>query len=622
MNRCLSGRLARFVALGVLALALSVEAPLATANESNDPDDWLSGCERLEHGQPEEALILARRALDQADTLTSFQQIRAFHCQAAAHSQLGQTELALAALDQGLAQIAALDDPATRIRAQSRASSIGYRLGRIDQAVALTTHSLRLAESAGLSEQLPEIIGRLAVFQSDSGQVELAVENYRRALALLDPETQAPLIMPMRYNLGITLRRMGEFAEALDVLEPLLPMIEAPGLESRRASLLSLMGGLYLQLGNRDQAQAFFEESLALHETFDNPAERAALLRELTRLYREEGNLTRSRETAEESLALSRRSADEQSVIHSLEFLVETLAAQGEFELALAHHREMAQRSEALLNQQMNSQLADAEALLRDQQREAELEQLRQERALQAIERDQQTLRQRLWTAAAIALLVLSVIGLLIQRANNRRLDRVSRQDPLTGLPNRRALSADLGPAPKNRPDHFSVLFLLDLDHFKRINDVHGHDSGDRALLATADFLAGYANQHQGRVGRWGGEEFALQINNLSDTAACEHAQSLVRGIAALQIAAMNGAAVGLSASVGFAPIEPGLAKSGQERWEPALNCADQLLYRAKKAGRNGWFGVWPTDHGSVLEPLELERQIETGECRLLNAEA
>ncbi|MGY6586955.1 MAG: diguanylate cyclase domain-containing protein [Wenzhouxiangella sp.] len=609
-----------FQLIAAAGLAIAVSGVSVADEAGEDIAGWLARCELLDHGQPQEALALAQRVLEPGEAPTRLEQVRAYNCQATAHSQLGETELALAALDRGLALIPALEDPVARIRAQSRASSVAYRLRRIDQAVELTTQSLRLAESAGLAEQVPEIIGRLAIFQADSGQVDLAVENYRRALAMLDPETQAQLVMPMRYNLGITLRRMGEFQEALDVLEPLLPMIQAPGLESRRASLLSLMGGLHFQMGNRDQAQDLFEESLALHQTFDNPAERAALLRELTRLYREDGELERSRETAEESLALSRRSADEQSVIHSLEFLVETLAALGEFELALSHHREMAQRSEALLTQQMNSQLAEAEALLRDQQREAELEQLRQERALQAIEREQQAFRQRLLTAGAVALLIISLIALLIQRANNRRLDRVSRQDPLTGLPNRRALSADLGPAPKKQSDHFSVLFLLDLDHFKRINDLHGHDSGDRALLATAGFLADYAARHQGQVGRWGGEEFALQINDLSDAAASEHAYALVAGIAALKITAMNGEALSLSASVGFAPIEPGLGKSGQERWEPALNCADQLLYRAKKAGRNGWFGVWPVNGSQSLEPLELERQIETGECRLLSA--
>ena len=84
----------------------------------------------------------------------------------------------------------------------------------------------------------------------------------------------------------------------------------------------------------------------------------------------------------------------------------------------------------------------------------------------------------------------------------------------------------------------------------------------------------------------------------------------------------MNGDVLRLSASIGFAPIEPGLSKSGQELWEPALNCADQLLYRSKKAGRNGWFGVWPGDHDQKLAPLELEQQIETGRCRLLSRDA
>jgi diguanylate cyclase (GGDEF)-like protein len=603
---------------GLLTLALLLPLWAIAEDPADSPEAWLEACERSEHGRPEEALGLAQQALATREQLGAYDQFRALICRSNAHTQMGQTENGLAALDEALEQLAGIENPTERIRAKSRASSVGYRLRRIDQAMELTTRSLSLAEAHQLTELMPEIIGRLAIFQSDSGQVELAIENYRRALAMLDPETQQQLIMPIRYNMAITLRRAGEFEEALEVLEPIVPGLQAPGMESRLASLLSLMGGLHFQLDNRERARTLFEQSLALHETFDNPAERAALLRELTRLYRDEGDLERSQEVAEESLQLSRRSADEQSIIHSLGFLVETLSAQGEFEQALLHHREMAERSEALLGDQLRSRLADAEAMLRDQQREAEVEQLRQERALREIEQKQQVFRQRLWSGAAFGLLGLALISLLVQRSNNRRLDRISRLDPLTGLPNRRALTAALGTG-KPGPGR-SVLFLLDLDHFKRINDVHGHDIGDRALVATAGLLARFAEDYRGIVGRWGGEEFALELDHLDADSASARAGELVQAIAGLRVESVAGRPIRLSASIGFAPLDAMLANSGQERWEPAMNCADQLLYRAKKAGRNTWFGVWPAVPGGTINPLELDAQIEAGECRLLQA--
>ena len=613
-RQCFWRQLIALTLVSGLASAQVLAEPLTALT----PSALVERCESLEHGQPEEALRVASELLTNEAPLDAFAYARALLCRSWAHTQLGQTGDALRALDMALGRMAAMNDPIERIRVKSRAASVGYRLGRIDEAMELMTRGLNLAEANQLTAMTPELMGRLAIFQADSGQVDLALDNYRRALDMLDPATQQATIMPLRFNFAITLRRAQRPAEALDILDPILPLLRAPGMESRLASLLSLMGGLNLELDNREQALQLFEESLALHQTFDNPAERSALLRELTRLYRQDGDLARSALLGEESLALARRSADEQSIIHSLNYLVETREALGDFEQALIYHREMAERSTALLNRQLESRLADAEALLRDHQRESEVQQLRQERALRAIESEQQAFRERLWQVGSISLLIAALLALLIQRTNNKRLDKISRLDPLTQLPNRRALTAGFGRARSHAPDQCSVLFLLDLDHFKRINDQYGHDSGDKALLATAGLLREFAKQHQGLIGRWGGEEFAVQLRHQSAESAASVAEQLVSDIAALNVTAMDGRALKLSVSIGFAPIELSEQHSGQESWEPALNCADQLLYRAKKAGRNGWFGVWPLQDGQPLRPLELDKQIDSGQCRLL----
>ncbi|WP_448189546.1 diguanylate cyclase [Azospirillum sp. sgz301742] len=155
--------------------------------------------------------------------------------------------------------------------------------------------------------------------------------------------------------------------------------------------------------------------------------------------------------------------------------------------------------------------------------------------------------------------------------------------DPLTGLSNRRAfLSAaerELGRVRRyGRP---AAVLMFDIDHFKRINDTHGHAVGDVALQRVAAACRELLRDSD-LVGRLGGEEFGVLLPETDTASALDVAERLRAALAAAVVPAPEGATLTLTASIGVAVCE---ARDGSI--EQALGRADRALYRAKGAGRN-----------------------------------
>ncbi|PVZ61773.1 hypothetical protein C9422_04900 [Pseudomonas sp. B1(2018)] len=153
--------------------------------------------------------------------------------------------------------------------------------------------------------------------------------------------------------------------------------------------------------------------------------------------------------------------------------------------------------------------------------------------------------------------------------------------DPLTGLPNRAAWSERLDHEVKQWQQHGNTLLLamLDLDHFKRINDNYGHLAGDKVLKIIASVLR---KRLRGTdfIARFGGEEFVLLMPSTVPAAGLKLLESLRASIEACPFH-FKGEPVTITVSVGMSAFRPG------EHSDQVLKRADQALYRAKNAGRN-----------------------------------
>jgi diguanylate cyclase (GGDEF)-like protein len=157
-------------------------------------------------------------------------------------------------------------------------------------------------------------------------------------------------------------------------------------------------------------------------------------------------------------------------------------------------------------------------------------------------------------------------------------VNRMLMQDKLTNVGNRRALDEMMENIRCSVGDHSPQmgLLLLDLDHFKRVNDTWGHQEGDRVLQDFSQLLATRLRRGD-HIFRFGGEEFIVILGNTGLDGAVSLAEEFRLMVAAAQL----GPASDLTVSIGVAGLEPG------ETMDACLSRADSALYEAKKSGRN-----------------------------------
>jgi diguanylate cyclase (GGDEF)-like protein len=168
-----------------------------------------------------------------------------------------------------------------------------------------------------------------------------------------------------------------------------------------------------------------------------------------------------------------------------------------------------------------------------------------------------------------------------------RRMERAFSEaaaglDPLTGLRTRHGLQEDYDREVtrfKNSGTPF-VLAMVDIDHFKQVNDTHGHEGGDRVLAAIANTLLRHIRTYDDAY-RMGGEEFLLLLKGLDKTGADNVLERLRAAIARTEIRLPDGGVLRVTASFGYVPVNP------KETLEAQLKVADQALYKAKRQGRD-----------------------------------
>jgi diguanylate cyclase (GGDEF)-like protein len=166
-------------------------------------------------------------------------------------------------------------------------------------------------------------------------------------------------------------------------------------------------------------------------------------------------------------------------------------------------------------------------------------------------------------------------------REANTALEKLSRTDSLTGLANRRALDPQ---APGPERNWSGAVLLIDLDHFKRVNDDHGHARGDQVIMALGDILRANTRSDD-RVLRWGGEEFLIVSHRLDIDVALVLAERIRSALAEHRFRAHDGKVLHVTCSIGIAPLPVHAARTGD--LDASIALADFALYRAKRDGRD-----------------------------------
>lgn len=579
-----------------------ISAVLADPELPSSAAELVTLCRELEDQDPPRAVSLAEQLLASRDSADASTRSEALGCRGWALASQGEVDRARSDAFELRAQLPRIDAGADRLRLARRVGGILHRTGDRVGAIEMYAAAVAEAESLGLEAERIAPLVNLGVVHSEFQDYERAEVNYQQALVLMDRLDDRRHEVPVRYNLGLNLQGQGRHAEAVIQLERALSLLRAAETPPNRLVMVMLALAVALQdSGESARAQALIDEIRALELPLTDPGIRLSLAVVDAGRLADDGDLEGALSLLDGFELDQMLHAQQYSLLRRRTEVLERLGRVAEANQLL---RQTLALREDFLRSQNHERLAAFEAHLRDREQRFEMQRLAAEADRKSRELERTT--RRWWQGLLGASLLLLVAGvvLLWQRRMNQRLDRASRSDPLTGLSNRRDMGERLRLL-ATQPGAYSAVLLVDIDHFKEINDRLGHDVGDAILVAFAQRLTAEAGP-KATVARWGGEEFLILMPDADHAAVRALAERLRSAMA--EPLALGERRVPTPVSIGFCNL-PLPDAHGRGPWHHSLQLADAALYLAKGAGRDAWAGIWIAKSIPGWSPDRLARE-------------
>jgi diguanylate cyclase (GGDEF)-like protein len=455
------------------------------------------------------------------------------------------------------------------------------------------------------------------------GQYAAGLSDLKRAQATYEQLNLPHHALTALNGIAILYNRMGDYQQARDMYARALKAQRDAGMRREQGVTLHNLGRARENLQDWDQALQAFEESYAISRDLQYPRGEAYALRGIAAVANAKGEPDRALATLERAGALQRQTPDarlnaqiqlargialrqlnqlpasaqalEQALqvflqgdsLHELRATYAELAAvrteMGNWREGYGDLAKSLQTSERLWRNQIDQRFATLKVefdtvakekenalLLRENEaNQNALAQGRRARALQAAV-----------IALTVALAALLAVLTVHQWRTTRRMRTLAMTDELTGVPNRRSVLARLEPLLQRQNAAPCAMLIIDIDHFKSINDQHGHPEGDEALRLVASTLRAQV-QEPAFIGRLGGEEFVVVLPSATPDTALELAERFRQQVTAIDtrrwLAERN-----ITVSIGLT-----LSRATGDTPSSMLQRADAALYEAKRAGRN-----------------------------------
>jgi diguanylate cyclase (GGDEF)-like protein len=470
----------------------------------------------------------------------------------------GQLEAAVRMHHEVLAIADAQGDPWRQSEARSALAYSYYGAKQFERARAIGGEAVAIAEKADDPVSLGRALTVVGIVLDSLGDqlgerrsFEAAIVAARRAGAKADEA---------RYlaNLADFFLKNGEYRIALTRAEAALPL--ARDLKDANIEMVALanMGLAHIALQHLELGKRYVRDAIAIDEG--------------------RGSLTGVTDTLEELGTYLEKAGD--------------LAG-----AASAYHQHRRLATTLLRGDQQKSILAMQEQYDADR-RSRELALLNRENEIKAEQLHRRDLQQHLWWLLAAAFVMsFAVVGLLYRRVrqtnrqlttSNEMLKVQGERDPLTGLANRRHFQSVMRQLADDGKLTGTV-YLVDIDHFKHVNDRHGHSAGDAVLVEVAKRLRETLREED-LIVRWGGEEFLVVVQALAPDQVDTLAQRMLGALDRTPVACEK-QRIAVTASIGYATFPIGPAQV-RVTWERAINLVDTAMYLAKAHGRNRAYGV------------------------------
>jgi diguanylate cyclase (GGDEF)-like protein len=565
--------------------------------------DFMQGRYVVYRQGQERRLQDARQAGDREETARALMRI------AMLDRRIGELDAAQDGFERSLPLWRELGDRDSEALVLSHLSMVLIHKGDFTDALEALTRSLELQQQ-GATAELDRTYHYFGLLYRALQEYDLARDYLQRGLeiarTLPSPMRQAPLLG----SLARVSNDAGWHAEALQYSEASNALSRQHGSLPGQAFDAMERGRALLGMGRHEEARAVLEDCVRLSRSIGQPGTAADAEFALARLALQEDRVDDALLLLDSALPIYIDAADLLQTLETYQLLVPLLRARGDLARALHMSEESLRLQRRMSSLQANRRIALLEYRRRGEDAERRIELLTRDNEIQRLRLRQASLTRQLGLIAFVALGLVMLSLALRYRATRRLathlaaanaalgqsrfelgqahavlqaraegLQLASITDELTGIANRRQLFVQLQrlqEAARCDGEPLAVM-MIDIDHFKQVNDSQGHAVGDAVLVRTARTLQRLLPA-DALLGRLGGEEFLL----LQPRMSLEQAQALA-GVLCRAVAAENEGGPAVSISIGLAVLEPG----DPEPARVLLDRADQALYRAKQEGRN-----------------------------------
>ena len=434
----------------------------------------------------------------------------------------------------------------------------------------------------------------LASLAQGDNDAELAERLLARAQALATLEADPALrayVMSFRSDV---LAMREQYAASRDAIVEAIAVSHAAGLQRREAQYVLSLSAAELSLDRPADALAALDRVQGFLATHNEPGLERQRLHDQTIALLMLGRTEQAKAKVREVLARYDAETGPNARIGVLRDLGPALARAGDRVGALALYTREQQLLQAKSDGRYERDMQDVQKLIQDENDKL------------------QARRTAEWSGAAAACVLLALVIAFVARrqiVRNRQLathnDALLLQvehDPLTGLANRAHLQARV--AERASELFEGALFLIDVDHFKDINDRHGHAAGDAVLVEIARRLEAVLRERD-LVVRWGGEEFLVMVDAMPVSEAIFLAQRLMKAFVETPVVA-GGQSIETSASIGFA-VFPLVGTSPGHDFDTAFALVDAAMYHSKSQGRGCATCIRALDASVPLERSALQ---------------
>lgn len=566
---------------------------------------------RLKNSEPRQALDFCEKARRLSERYKDQRgQADSLSVRSECYSLLGNNDAAVKAATEALDLYTKLDDSRALASGLNHIGNIHKRLGNYVTAIEFYHKSLEIGRTLDEYHSISRTLNNIGGAYIALGNFAKSLGYFHECLRLKDMIDDPGLLAKILSNLGVTYERLGEYSKSVSYyLQALELSREAGNLESEVVCLVNL-GGAYDAMGYHSEALSYQLDASKRVKNLRNKELEIDVLNHMGKTYKSldqydaalacfKGALTNTRGTGyklgegtallnlgntfltsgntEQALDYLKRALILAGEIKSEEFsykvhqsLSQVYEQLGNHALGLTHFKAFFKHREPVFGQEaernLNRVLVEAE--IEKGQKEAEIFRLKHVELAKAFECLRQADDQKTELLEKL-------------RQQTEDLERLAREDGLTGLLNRRSIDHRMTEEFKRarRFGHPLSVAIADIDYFKGINDRYSHGVGDQVIKAVAEILKGNSRKVDS-VGRYGGEEFVIILTETAIAGALQPCEKVRRVIADYEWGQI---ASGLNVTISMGLADLSTASSHEE----LLSNADEKLYEAKNRGRN-----------------------------------